>query len=799
MSHQIPAEAHRIYEVGVKTLVDFACRQGDLVLAFAQSPTAEEGQRVHKKLQAARKLEAGVEVEVSLSVVIDLQVNAEAAALKISGRADVVHVNADNPLVEEIKSTYVAPELIPEGTKALHWSQAKIYAYALAVQHGWSQVQVRLLYFDLTSAKEIPLQQCFSVAHLHEFTHKAANLYLQWIVMVEATREKSRYFARQVAFPYPAFRAGQHAFAKSVYCAIRDKQNLIAQAPTGVGKTMSTLFPAIKAFGEQQVDKIVYLTAKQTGRAIAFDALEKLSKGESVLATLELRAKAKACVCQNGSVCLEDGQICPQTEGFFDRLPAAREALLNLRDINSEQIATVAAAHHLCAFELALQMLPWVDVVICDYNYVYDPLVRLSFFEETTDRIAVLVDEAHNLVERGRSMYSAQLLLGDAQRQQRLLGKSPLVKPVRSLVQAIKKTLASISPEQAHDHQNSPIQEQCPGALQRACERLLEALRIQQAAADPVPGFMHEWLKEVYRYIAIERLFNDNHRCLLHTTDARSSGIELFCIDPSNWLLDINKKHVSTIAFSATLSPADYFQGLIGLPENTPQLTLPSPFPQENLRLLIADSIDTRWHYRDRAVTAISDLIYTTIEQRAGKYMAFFSSYQFLRQVQQHFEQRYPDVGIMSQQADLSEADRELFLQQFDSREDITLAFVIIGGIFAEGIDYIGDRLIGAIIIGPGLPQPGLHTRLIQQKFATGVTPKRGFDYAFRYPALIRVLQSAGRVIRGEKDRGIIVLTDRRFATPDYLALYPPHWQPWIVSDTSQLVNNLRGFWDKVE
>lgn len=799
-------QPRRVYEVGVKTLVDFSCRQGDLVLAFTQSPTAEEGQRVHKKLQASRVSAAGAEVEVALSVVVELPVNGEIVALKVSGRADVVYGDADNPMVEEIKSTYIAPDLIPEGTKALHWSQAKIYAYALAIQHGWSQVTVRLLYFDLTTEKEIPLQQSFTRAQLQVFMHDTAAVYLHWIIKVEAARASARQFSRDVAFPYANFRAGQHVFAKSVYRAIRDGKDLIAQAPTGVGKTMSTLFPAVKAFGEQYADKIIYVTAKQTGRAIAFDALEKLSQGESALATLELRAKAKACVCQNGEICLDDGQMCPQTEGFFDRLPVARETLLNLRDMNSEKIAAVAAEHHLCAFELALQMLPWVDVVICDYNYIYDPMVRLSFFEETTDRIVVLVDEAHNLVERGRSMYSAHLVLEDARRQQRLLGKKPLAKPVRSLVQAIKKTLANVlsendSPEAGSSGAVAPaklaanIQGQSPAGVQRACDRLLEAMRVQQAAGEPLPGFMSEWLKEIYRYIAIERLFNDNHRCLLHTVGDQSEGIELFCIDPSDWIRDINKKHVSTIAFSATLSPVDYFQGLIGLPDNTPQLNLPSPFPQENLRVLIADAIDTRWHYRDRAIDGICDLIQSAVQQRAGKYMVFFSSYHFLQQVQQHFEQRFPNVGIMSQQANLSEMDREAFLEQFDTRQDITLAFVIIGGIFAEGIDYIGDRLIGAIIIGPGLPQPGLHTQLIQQKFDADTKPGKGFDYAFRYPALVRVLQSAGRVIRSESDLGVIILADRRFAMPDYLALYPAHWQPWVVSDSSQLEANLQRFW----
>jgi Rad3-related DNA helicase len=769
--------------IAVGKLVDFACRSGDLVTG-GSGPSAAEGIVAHQAIQRQLADEYQSEIDVGTTLT---QAGYE---LELRGRVDLLKAGPDGAIIAEIKTCYGDPRYLPQSQTELHWSQLKIYGFCYLREFPAQSILLRMIWYDVLSQQSLEQSVEFDFQQLQAFSGTAIDKYLHWQQLILRLNRTSRDTATELSFPFGAFRPGQHSMASAVFRCLRDGAQLLCEAPTGIGKTVSALFPALKALAHDHVDKIVYLTAKNSGRQVAWDTITMMRDSGLRVPTLMLQAKAAACACQNGGCELDPQGQCPRTLGFFDRLPAARQQLVESGIMHSEAIATVAQQYQLCPFELALQLLPWSTLVICDYNYIFDPLVGLGYFTETDDRVALLVDEAHNLVDRARQMYSAELLRSDSQLA---------VAGCKTSRPALSRHLAGISRAlnrwQRETHGSESVINSPPATINRALDRLHEALAQELANGEkPVPE-LADWLRALVRYRHIAELFGPHHRCITRCEPGgsfREFAVKLACLNASDQLQKLYKNFRGLVFFSATLRPPGFYQKALGLAPECQTLSLPSPFSSDQLGTFICGDIDTRYQQRRHSIVPIAELVQHVYQSRPGNYLVFFPSYHYLHLVAEAFVERYPDTPLLCQQAQSSETARKHFLQQFHQGQRI-LGFAIMGGVFGEGIDYHGDSLIGAIVIGVGLPGVTTEQELIRQDFSDD--GRNGFDFAYRFPGFSRVLQAGGRVIRSETDRGIVVLVDQRFAQGQYRSLLPDHWRPRVCRSQQQLRAALGEFW----
>jgi DNA excision repair protein ERCC-2 len=653
-----------------------------------------------------------------------------------------------------------------------------------------------------------------------------------------------------VAFPFPDYRPGQRDLAVAAYRALARGGRLFLEAPTGIGKTISVLFPAIKALGEGKLERIFYLTARTSGRAVAQKALADLRQAGLRLWTLTLIAKEKICL-QEGQPC--DPAACPLARGYYDRSKTAMREALAREDITRPVLEAIGQEHQVCPFELSLDLSSWVDVVVCDYNYVFDPKVylRRHFTDEPGD-YAFLVDEAHNLVDRAREMFSADLDTREIQDVRRALKQAVprCAKALSCLSTGMRKlcghAAAPLEPSEASDPATElnlfPAQTRAgvppglaslgtavttrdfPTALIPLFEDALKEAETWLARNEPA-DFRDRLLELYFRLHSFQRtaeLYDERfvtitepgamtvqvgtrwNASLPATGDCtwgapkRMPGatvrVRLFCLDPSFLLREALARGKAAVFFSATLTPIDYYRALLGGSEEDPLLQLPSPFPPQHLAVLVQDRIRTHFKARTESLSDVVQAIASLVEGRRGNYIAYFPSYQYLTAVQEQFHSQHPAVPILVQRPGMSEPEREAFLAAFAAEHgDTLLGFAVMGGVFGEGIDLVGDRLIGAIIVGVGLPQLCVERDLIRDYFEerTGA----GFDYAYTFPGMNRVLQATGRVIRSETDRGVVLLIDARFNEPRYRRLFPTWWQPALVRSISDIHEALRQFW----
>lgn len=774
--------------IAVGKLVDFACRSGDLVVGGPPGPSAVEGVRAHQAIQKQLADEYQAEIEVSTTL------TREDCELELRGRVDLLKAGPGIAIIAEIKTCYGDPGRLPKSHTDLHWSQLKIYGFCYLRQFPAARILLRMIWHDALSERNLQQSVEYDFQQLEDFSNAAIDKYWRWQQLISGLKLASRQTATRINFPFGKFRPGQRAMATAVFRSLRDSSELLCEAPTGIGKTVSALFPALKAIAHDHIDKIVYLTAKNSGRQVAWDTVAMMRDQGLRVSTLVLQAKATACACKNGGCELNPQGQCPRTLGFFDRLPAARQQLIASGLMNSEAIGAVAQQYQLCPFELALQLLPWSTLVICDYNYVFDPLVNLGYFADNDDRVALLVDEAHNLVDRARQMYSAELLRSDSQLA---VAGSKTSRP------ALSRHLAGVSRAldrwQRNMDGSETISESPPATVGRALDRLFDALARELAdGAQPLPD-LADWLSSLYRYRHIAELFGRHHRCVTRYQKGGSFhelAISLACLNAADQLHKSYQNFHGLVLFSATLRPPGFYQKALGLAPQCQLLSLPSPFASDQLGNFICCNIDTRYQQRSHSIVPIAELVQQVYRSRPGNYLVFFPSYQYLQQVAAAFVERYPDTPLLCQQPQASETARSQFLEQFQQGQR-SLGFAIMGGIFGEGIDYHGDSLIGAIVVGVGLPGVNTEQQLIRQDFNDDGL--NGFDFAYRFPGFSRVLQAAGRVIRSETDRGIVVLVDKRFAQGQYRSLLPEHWQPRLCSNLQQLHSALDQFWNTGE
>ena len=788
-------------QLSVGNLVEFSGRRGDLFADIPFGPSSREGIAGHQKIQKSRGKDWQAEFRLKASLEL------EGYKVTLQGRVDLVNENQSPTVIEELKTTYTSPENIPQEKSALHWAQAKVYGYLYYLHKRATDISIDLSteinivmsWYDLTTDELTSETQSLKVATLQNFTQSLLEDYLKWHQQFSAHRNSLINSAKALEFPFKSYRIGQYDFARRVYQTIKDKQQLLVEAPTGTGKTMSTLFPVCKAIGETLIEQVVYLTAKGSAQTAAKNAIETLQDNSLNIDYLVIQAKDKACPCRSKQdsikhACDDGNGKCNRTIGFFDRLPKARFECLETKSLDTIRLQTIAAKHQLCPFELSLQMIRWSSVVICDFNYVLDPMVRLAVFDESRNKRVILIDEIHNLPDRARDMYSATLSAFETKTIAKQLSKAPtLKKRVQSLAQAINR------------QSDETVQiEGLPKPVTNAINKFLETL----GASDINSGFgsdmtanqpegFNEWLKQVYRYVFISELYDQSHVTLANDNSNnakyKSINLRLKCLDAANFLAKKYRSARSIIGFSATLSPLDFYLRMLGFKHEALAISLPAVFPPANQLTLRCDYIDTRWLNRDSSIEPLCTLIQSTFEARPGKYLVFFPSYQYMDKCYQYFIENYSISETVIQNRGSNDLERQAFLQSFFSSDVNTIGFAILGGVFGEGVDFAGDSLTGAIVIGTGMPQPDKEQKLIESYFVE--QGLNGFQFAYQFPGFTRVKQTAGRVIRSELDRGVVVLIDPRFKRQDYSALMPAHWEIRACSTPEAFKEHLSTFW----
>jgi len=784
-------------KLSVTELVEFSARTGDLYYERPAGPTALQGIIGHQRIQKAR--DPQWQSEYLLKHCFEM----EGYEIHLQGRADLLNATGDPCIVEEIKTTLTATEYIPPNKIALYWAQARVYACLYGLLNGSdTAIQVRLSFFNLTTQELSSETRTAVFAELLQETKALLNLYVQWHRQITARRALVRASARCLEFPYTTFRTGQYAFARNVYRAIRDGETLVVEAPTGIGKTISTLFPACKSLGEQLADQILYLTAKSSGQAQAEAALDLLREKGLHLDSLTLCAKEKLCPCRknsdsNDATLQDDIGVCRYTQGFYDRLPAARVACLEEPALDQVSLARIGAAHQVCPFALGLQMLAWTTVIIGDYNYFFDPLTNLRTFSDENIKRVLLMDELHNLPERSTAMFSATLssfLLVELGTQY----GGAVAKKCRQ----VNRTLSSLFTDK-------PLHEELPTSLTQQISDLMELLALEndigRSTAENIPIQTEITIPEkrdnselhraLFRFYTISQLFGAGHRLILRAAATHSAAIvaQLRCIDPAPLLQQRLANAHACIGFSATLTPMEFYIRVLGLPPLSITQRLEYPFPEENLLVLRCDYLDTRWQQRETSLPALVELLERVIHAHPGKYLVFFPSYEYLQKAYLAFRLKFPEHRTVAQAPGSDRTAQEDFLGEFFHSDAEVLGFAILGGIFAEGIDYRADALHGAIIIGTGMPQPTNEQQLIVEHFAKNGL--NGFLYAYQIPGFTRVLQTAGRVIRSGTDRGVVVLVDPRFARSAFDRLMPLHWHPTACGNIHHAATRLKNFW----
>ena len=774
--------------ISVRNLVEFILRSGDIDNRRASFDTMEAmqaGSRLHRKIQ--KKMGSTYNAEVPLNIIIE----EENYELGIWGRADGIIIE-ETVTIDEIKGVYLSLDLLEEPIK-VHLAQAKCYAYIYGIQNDLQKINVQMTYGNLDTGDLKYFSYEYTMQQLQEWFSDLILKYKKWADFQYEWRKKRQASIKELAFPFP-YREGQKELAAGVYRTIARKKNLFIQAPTGVGKTISTLYPAIKAVGEGLGDKIFYLTAKTVTANVAKETLGILCEKGYRAKSVQITAKEKLCPWEE----VECNPVsCPYAKGHFDRVnDAVYDLLQKENNLTREVLLAHAKEYQVCPFEMCLDMATWADNIICDYNYVFDPNVYLKrFFADGIKADYIfLVDETHNLVERGREMYSAALVKED------ILAVRKIMKPRSSAIEKELSKCNKLMLEYKRECETYQIYESIPNLI-FSCMRLAAKIEEYMQKNPEFPGreVVLDFYFELRNFLNIyERV--DEHYVIYGQHDEEGRFvIKLFCVDPSFNLQECLDKGNATIFFSATLLPVQYYKELLTNKTDDYAVYARTTFSQDKRLLLIGNDVSSKYTRRTpEEYGRIADYIYRTIKKKKGNYMVFFPSYLFLKKVHEAIELRMDEtITCICQESGMREEEREAFLEAFqEEKEESLVAFCVMGGIFGEGIDLKREQLIGAIIVGTGLPQISNEREILKEYYDK--KEGMGFDYAYRYPGMNKVLQAAGRVIRTAEDVGIIELLDERFLQNDYQRLFPREWEQRSVCQLSNLEEKLTTFWEEM-
>lgn len=773
-----------VFKVSVRSLVAFSVKD-DSPWSFTSYRFAYEGTLAHSKLQAVNRDAGNYSSEVYLSWSFETA----DCILDVSGRADGVWNNDDGRvIVEEIKTSATPLSEIDENFSDAHWAQGKCYAYLLALSRDLKKITVRLTYYDMEKDQSKSFDREFTRDRLSRFFRTLLHPYVKWCISQRNWKQIRDLSISTLNFPFPDYRKGQKLLAYNAYKCIEDRKRLFVQAPTGTGKTMGLLYPSIKSLGEGKLDRIFYATAKTTTKSIAENAYKIMADQGLRLKVLTLTAKEKMCL-NDIKNCTPDK--CPYIMGYMSRSRKVIKNLLKKHDFITRDIISAAGVRNgICPFELSLDLALSCDLIICDYNYIFDPRVYLRrFFEQKgREEYLIMADEAHNLFDRAKEMYSSELKAKAILEISREIKKDlpHLNRKIRKLRKAIsdfEKQSGDLAKEAGGIRYN--VLDDAPVSLKAPIEDfILEAERWMISATEekPYTDKLLTFFFDLLHFKNILELYSKQYRTLL-TGFKSGFSIRLQCLDPSPMLSRHLKAARAAILFSATLSPLWYFKSILGGRDEDVTLRLPSPFPRENLLVFIEDRIETRYRQRAQFAEATAKAIYDWTVSHNGNTMVFFPSYKYLLDVLEKFRELGGCFEILCQDRDMDEQAREAFLKEFDKYGDADrIAFCVMGGAFGEGIDLTGERLTSVIIVGVGLPQVSPELEMTRDYYQEKCGA--GFTFAYTYPGLNKVLQAAGRLIRSETDRGALLLIDSRFATPEYMGLLPQEWQP--VPRTSQ-------------
>ncbi len=757
--------------VAVRTLCDFTARAGDLDHRFTPAPTAREGMAGHAEV--ARRRGAGYLTELPLAGRVE--------GLAVSGRADGFEPAANR--LEEIKTHRGDLSRMADNQRALHWAQLRAYGALLCAERGLAEVELALVYLEVGSGRETRLTERADADELHDFLAGLCRRYRAWAEREAAHRATRDAALRGLTFPHAEFRPGQRELAEGVYKAAATGRCLLAQAPTGIGKTLGTLFPMLAAMPRQGLDRLAFLTMKTPGRALALAALGALGAAPGggkereqrlPLRVLELTAREKACEYP-GRAC--HGEACPLAAGFYDRLPAARRAAVARGWLDRAALRELARDHGVCPYYLGQELARWCDVVVGDVNHWFDDHALLHGLARENDwRVGLLVDEAHNLVGRARGMYSAELdqrRLGRLRRTAPAALKAPLGRLARRWQALVKDAglAESGAPGRPAYRLLDGLPEGLVGALQGLASAITDHLGEHPEGAGPE---LQELLFEALAFTRLAERFGDHSLCDLGREGRGRARLGIRNLIPADFLAPRFQAAHGAVLFSATLSPAHYHRDLLGLPGDSVWQAVASPFAAEQLAVRIRADVSTRLRDREASLAPIVAEIADQYRRRSGHYLAFFSSFAYLEAAFAHFVAAHPGIPAWAQHRGMAEEERDAFLARF-TPQGRGIGFAVLGGAFAEGIDLPGERLIGAFVATLGLPPADPFNEALRARLQACFG--RGDDYAYRVPGLIKVVQAAGRVIRGPADRGVVVLLDDRFARREVRDRLPGWWR----------------------
>lgn len=778
-----------VIRISVRNLVEFILRSGDLDSrrGSGDKEAMLKGSRLHRKIQKQMGSSYRAEVALKWETVYDDLI------IQVEGRADGIQTEDGRTTVDEIKGIYGKLEHLSQPIE-VHRAQAMCYARIYGEMEELEEITIQMTYANLDTEEIKRFQENMSLESLKEWYKELLDAYYKWVSYKLQWQQERNASMEGLQFPFP-YREGQRKMVSSVYHTIKSEKQIFIQAPTGVGKTMSTIFPAVRAVGEGKGDTIFYLTAKTITRTVAEEAFSILKGKGLKYKVITITAKEKLCGNDEKLQC--NPESCPFAKGHFDRVNDAVFELWTQGSLyDRSAILEQAVKWQVCPFEMCLDLAIWVDAVICDYNYAFDPNVHLKRFfgESVSGKYIFLIDEAHNLVERGREMYSASIC------KENVLEARKKVKPYAPALYRALGTVNKQLLELKKDCGRYQVLEN-PGALpisllkvQGEMDKLMEEPPGQEIIEEILDFYF-----EVRDFLNTAELVDENY--VVYTEDGEDGKfrMKLFCVNPAGNLRSYLEKGISTVFFSATLLPLHYYRKLLSTEEDDYGIYVQSPFSQEKRCILLGGDVSSRYTRRNYTeYRRIAEYIARMVWQKKGNYMVFFPSYKLMEDVYQVYEEEFSAdwVRCICQSSSMNEREREEFLEEFENDQDSLVAFCIMGGVFSEGIDLMGERLIGAVVVGTGLPQISNEREILKEYY--GARGENGFDYSYRYPGMNKVLQAAGRVIRTQEDVGVILLLDDRFRSYEYQGLFPVEWSDRKNCTLSSMESFLKDFWDNV-
>ena len=777
--------------ISVRNLVEFILRSGDLDNSRGSSGDKEamlKGGRLHRKIQ--RSMKGNYQAEVSLK----RESEYEDVIIQVEGRADGIFTEDGEFWIDEIKGTYGNLQAM-EVPVPVHRAQAMCYGWIYGEKEGLSQNGIQMTYSHLDTEDTRRFREIFSMEELKNWYQKLLDDYHKWISCSLSWKKERNASMKDLQFPFP-YREGQREIVSGVYHTVSSKKTLFVQAPTGVGKTMSAIFPSVRAIGEGKGETLFYLTAKTITGTVAWEAFHTLRENGLKFKVTAITAKEKLCFLDSPECTPEK---CPYAKGHFDRVNDAVYELWTTEEVYSREVIRAHAEKwQVCPFEMCLDLSVWVDGVICDYNYAFDPNVHLKRFfgENISGDYIFLIDEAHNLVERGREMYSAVI-----SRQTLFTLRKKIRKHFPKLARALDKASRQmLELEEDLKASQNPYQVLSnPGVLpvtfltiSGELEEILEEKNLEEELRKEILEFYFV----VRDFLNVSELVDENYVVYTECFGENDFRLRLFCVNPAANLSEYLKKGRSAVFFSATLFPMLYYRELLTTETDAYGIYVQSPFSAKNRRILIGSDVSSRYTRRNHTeYRKIAEYISRCVWQRQGNYMVFFPSYRLMEDVYQVYEEEFSVdwVRCIRQNSDMTEREREEFLEEFQSREGTLVGFCVLGGIFSEGVDLTGESLIGAIIVGTGLQQIGSEREILKEYYDR--KKQSGFDYAYRYPGMNKVLQAAGRVIRTKEDRGVILLLDDRFLGRDYGEIFPREWKDRSSCRLNTVEEAVSRFW----